>query len=64
MVKSLPTSAGDVRDVGSTPGIQSSIPTWETSWTEKPGGLQYMGLQKVRQDGSNLARQMNRRNRN
>ena len=64
MVKSLPTRAGDVRDVGSTPGIRSSILTWETSWTEKPGGLQYMGLQKVRQDGSNLARQMNRRKRN
>ena len=24
---------------------QSSIPAWETSWTEEPGGLESMGLQ-------------------
>ena len=26
----------------------SSILTWETLWTEKPGGLQSLGLQRVR----------------
>ena len=26
--------------------IHSSIPAWEISWTEEPGGLQSMGLQK------------------
>jgi len=26
--------------------IHSSILAWEISWTEKPGGLQFMGLQK------------------
>ena len=26
----------------------SSIPTWEIPWTEEPGGLQSMGLQRVR----------------
>ena len=25
----------------------SSIPAWETPWTEEPGGLQSMGLQRV-----------------
>ena len=28
----------------------SSIPAWEIPWTEEPGGLQSMGLQRVRQD--------------
>ena len=26
---------------------RSSILAWETPWTEEPGGLQSMGLQKV-----------------
>ena len=30
----------------------SSILAWEIPWTEEPGGLQYMGLQRV---GHNLA---------
>ena len=28
----------------------SSILAWEIPWTEEPGGLQSMGLQRVRQD--------------
>ena len=28
----------------------SSILAWKIAWTEKPGGLQSMGLQRVRQD--------------
>ena len=28
----------------------SSILAWEISWTEEPGGLQSMGLQRVGQD--------------
>ena len=28
----------------------SSILAWRISWTEEPGGLQSMGLQKVGQD--------------
>ena len=28
----------------------SSILAWRMSWTEKPGGLQCMGLQRVRHD--------------
>jgi len=30
--------------------IFSSILAWRISWTEKPGRLQSVGLQKVRQD--------------
>ena len=29
-------------------GRPPSIPVWETPWTEEPGGLQSMGLQRVR----------------
>ena len=29
---------------------------WRIPWTEEPGGLQSMGLQRVRHDWSNLAR--------
>ena len=28
----------------------SSIPAWENPWTEEPGGLQFMELQKVGDD--------------
>ena len=31
-------------------GTHSSILSWETPWTEVPGGLQSMGLQRVRHD--------------
>ena len=27
-----------------------SILAWEIPWTEEPGGLQFIGLQRVRQD--------------
>ena len=30
----------------------SSILVWRISWTEEPGGLQSIGLQKVRHDGN------------
>ena len=53
MVKNPPGSAGDVRDVGSIPGLgrspagghatHSSILAWRIPWTEEPGGLQSMG---------------------
>ena len=47
--KNLPANAGDIRDVGSTPGLRrspagghgthSSILAWRIPWTEEPGGL-------------------------
>ena len=60
MVKNLPANAGDTRDVssipasGRSPGVESGKPLQHsflgTLWTEKPGGLQSMGLRRVRQD--------------
>ena len=29
---------------------RSNIPAWEIPWTEEPGGLQYMGSQRVGHD--------------
>ena len=59
VVKNPPANAGDVRDMGSIPwedpleegmATHSSILAWRILWTEEPGGLQSMGLQRVRQD--------------
>ena len=60
MAKNLPASAGDISDVGSVPGpggplekeiaTHSRILAWRIPWTEEPGGLQYSGVQRVRQD--------------
>ena len=60
MVKNSPANAGDARDVGSIPesgrcpgeGNDSplSILAWELLWTEEPGRLQVMGLQRVGHD--------------
>ena len=33
----------------------SSTLAWKMPWTEKPGGLQSIGLQRVGHDGSDLA---------
>ena len=33
----------------------SSTLAWKIPWTEKPGGLQSIGLQRVGHDGSDLA---------
>ena len=50
-------SACNSQDSGSTPGLEdplekemathSSILAWRISWTEEPGGVQSMGLQRV-----------------
>ena len=57
MVKNLPASAGDARDVGSIPGQEdplkkemathSIILAWKIPWTEEPGRLHSMGSQRV-----------------
>ena len=56
MVKNLPLNAGDTNSVlGLEDPLEkemapySSILTWEIPWTEEPGGLQSIGLQRVRQ---------------
>ena len=60
MVKNLPATAGDIRDVdltpesGRSPGGGSGDPfqysCLENPMREEPGGLQSMGLQRVRHD--------------
>ena len=57
VVKVLPANAGDVRDVGSIPGLGKPLggghgsplqfSCWRIPWTEEPGGLQSVGLQRV-----------------
>ena len=57
VVKNLPANAGDSRDAGSSLGHEnpleeemathSSILAWDIPWTDKPGRLQSMGLQKL-----------------
>ena len=57
VMKNLPVNAGDL---GSIPGqddllekgtaTHSSILAWRIPWTEEPGGLQSMGLQRVGHD--------------
>ena len=53
VVKNLPADAGDVdeipglgRSLAVGSGNQSSILAWKIPWTEEPGGLQSVGLQK------------------
>ena len=58
VVKTLPANAGDVRTVGSIPGLgrcleegmatQSTILAWKIPWSEEPGGLQSIGLHRNR----------------
>ena len=54
MVKNLPamqetqvSSLGWEDPLEKGMATHSSIFTWEISWTEEPGGLQSMGLQRV-----------------
>ena len=53
MVKNPPTNAGDMGSIpgsGRSPrernGNHSSVLAWEIPWTDEPGGLQSMRLQK------------------
>ena len=41
---------GSGRSPGEGNGSHSSILAWKIPWTEEPGGLQSMGLQKVVHD--------------
>ena len=53
-------SAYNARDLGSIPGLEDllekemathlSILAWKIPWTEEPGRLQYIGLQRVGHD--------------
>ena len=63
MLKTLTANADDIGDVGSIPGWGKSpqgrwVPSQptplflpgESPWTEEPGGLQSIGLHRVRHD--------------
>ena len=61
VVKNLPANAGDARAIGLIPGSRedpleegmathSSILSWRIPWTEKPGRLEPIGLQRVGHD--------------
>ena len=65
VLKNPPANAGDIRDMGSIPesvsslekemATHSSVLAWRIPRTEEPGGLQSIGLHKVRQDWNFLA---------
>ena len=60
VIKNSPASAGDVRDMDSIPGSGRSpggehgsprrILAWRIPWTEEPGRLQSIGLQRAGHD--------------
>ena len=62
-IENPPTNAGDTGYVDLTPGLgrspgerematDSRILAWKIPWTEEPGGIQSMGLQRVGRDGA------------
>ena len=65
VVKNPSANSGDVRDVGSIPGLEdplvkgmathSSNLAWRVPWTEEPDGLWSIGLQRVGHNSSDLA---------
>ena len=61
MVKNLPANAGDARELRFDSWVKkipleeematcSSTLAWKIPWTEKPGGLQFTGSQRVKHD--------------
>ena len=61
VVKNLPANPGDPWSLSQEDPLEegtathSSFLAWRIPWTEEPGRLQSMGLQRVGYDGSNLA---------
>ena len=62
-VKNPPASPGDIRDIGLIPRLgrarghkatHSTILAWRIPWTEEPGRLQSMGLQRVATEEARL----------
>ena len=56
VVKNTHTNAGDVRDTGQEDPLEEGTAThprilaWRIPWTEDPGKIQSIGLQRVRHD--------------
>ena len=58
MVKNPPANAGDATEGGSIPGLErsleegmathSNVLAWRIPGTEEPGGLQFMGSERIR----------------
>ena len=48
VIKNPPANARDARDMGLIPGL--GRPTWKIPWTEEPGGVQSIVLQRVRHE--------------
>ena len=56
-VKNPPVNAGDIRDMDLTPGLgrpleegmatHTNILAWRIPWTEKPGGLHFIGHKEL-----------------
>ena len=65
VVKNPPANAGEtwVQSLGPEDPLKegrathSNVLAWRIPWTEEPGGLQSMGLQRVRHNWSDLAQQ-------
>ena len=61
MVENPPPIAGDLGDMGLIPELErsleegmamhSSILAWRIPWAEEPGGLPFIGLQRVGHNG-------------
>ena len=53
MVKNLPANARDIRDLGREDPLEegmaahSSVLAWRAPWTEEPGGIPFLGSQRV-----------------
>ena len=57
VVRNSPANAGDIKEAGSIPRSEissgggmanhSSILAWRIPWTEEPGGLQYIGSERI-----------------
>ena len=70
VVKNLPANARHIKDMSSIPGLgysleagmatHSSNLAWRIPWTEESGGLQSIGLQRLRHDWSDLVRMQTR----
>ena len=60
VAKNSPANIGNIRDAGTTPGLEDpleegmatyySIVGWRIPWTKEPGGLQSMGSHRVGHD--------------
>ena len=61
VIKNPPNNAGDIRAMGSIPGLGISLGgghgnsllqcfAWSILWTEEPEGLQFIGSQRVGHD--------------